>query len=218
MTLTDDRRARRRGLCSHCGRGPREIAYRHPATSKPVCQTCSFRIRGMRRRLRRGPCPDCPAGRGPRLLQYRDEDRNVWVCKTCFYRLTGRREKRRKKQCQRCGHESRHVAFRRRCQHLLCDACHDRQRGRRRPRAPVESCPNCGRRSREVQYRHGGVRWCLTCHRKAIRYMLPRGECFECGCWRELSRRHWDFDLVVCRPCFIKHRRRGGAAPRVSSL
>lgn len=198
---------RRRGHCTHCGRGPREIGYRHPETRTAVCQTCSYHLRGFKRDLRRGACPDCPSGKGDRTLQYFDEDRGVWVCKTCFFRLTGRKEKRRTKQCQRCDLVSRHVAVRKQFHQLLCDACFDRLRGRRRQRPPAQTCPNCEHVSRAVQYRHDGTRWCLSCHRNAIWYTLPRGQCFECGRWRELSRRHWRFVLLICRPCFDKHRR-----------
>lgn len=205
--LTGRRTKRPRGYCTHCRRGPRDISYRHPETSTSICQTCSWHLRGVRRCLKRGACPDCPCDKGDRILQYFDEDRQVWVCRTCFFRLTGRKEKRRKKPCQRCGLVSGHVAVRMRFGQLLCDACFDRLRGRRRQRPPSETCPNCGHDSQAVQYGHNCVRWCLTCHRRAIRYTLPQGQCFECGSWRELSRRHWRFDLVICRPCFDKHKK-----------
>lgn len=215
--LTDRSRTRPRGYCTHCRRGPREVSYRHPETRTFICQTCSWQLRGVRRRLRRGACPDCPRDRGDRILQYFDEDRQVWMCKTCFFRLTGRKEKRRKKQCQRCGLVSRHVAVRKRFHRLLCDSCFDRLRGRRREQPPVATCPKCDHDSRAVRYRHEGVRWCLNCHRKAIRYTLPQGQCFECGSWRELSRRHWDFDLSICRPCFEGHKKETQSQPAQSS-
>ena len=200
-------RKRPRGYCGHCNRGPREISCCHPTTRKAICQTCSFHLRGVKRDLRRGTCPDCPSSKGDRILQYFDEDRHAWLCKTCFFRLTGRTHKRRKKRCQRCSIVSRHVAVRRSFHELLCDTCFDRRRGKRRERPPMTTCPPCGRDLRTVQYRHNGVKWCLMCHRKAVGYKLPRGQCFECGNWRELSRRHWHFDLLICCPCFEKHKK-----------
>jgi hypothetical protein len=106
------------GYCAHCRRGPREISYRHPEDRTRMCQTCSGHLRGVKRWLRRGVCPDCSIVNPRRILQYFDEDRQVWVCKTCFFRLTGRKEKRRKKQCQRCSIVSRRVAFHRRTHDL----------------------------------------------------------------------------------------------------
>lgn len=205
-SFTGRTRKRPRGHCTQCGRGPRDISYRHPRTRTAVCQTCSWHLRGRKQHLRRGPCPDCPSGRGDRILQYCDEDRQAWLCKACFFRLAGRNEKRRKKECQRCRIVSRHVAVRKRFHELLCDVCFNRRRGRRRPRPSIATCPNCSRPSRGVRYRHDGVRWCLTCHRAAVAYTLPRGQCFECGNWRQLSRRHWRFDLLICRSCFDAHK------------
>lgn len=105
------------GTCTECGKGPRNLAQRHPQTRNPICSSCRLKVKG-----RFGLCPECK--NGPKWLAYLHPNRERHVCRTCHKRLT-----RDLDICPRCGQGPKVLfCFDGESKKYICRGCYRRQK------------------------------------------------------------------------------------------
>ena len=135
----------KKGICSQCGKGPREIRYLHPETKQHICKTCYQKIK-------KGICSQC--GKGPREIRYLHPETKQHICNTCYRNL-------KKGICSQCGKGPREIHYLHpETKQPICNICY------RNLKKGI--CSQCGKGLREICYLHSETKQhiCRNCYKK----------------------------------------------------
>lgn len=195
------------GRCPVCRKGPRELANKDPRSGSNICQTCSAKIRGVKRKRNKGICPYCPPGSAAKQITYWDPEGKVHICGQCFARIRHRPRKRRQGYCSCSPEKIQRVNFRRCFGRTMCDACFKRTTYKPKPKMPRVCCRLCRRKNSNAQYKLPWLNFpvCRKCRRDFYPEKKHFGNCFTCGGWKNLPAKHWVYDKRICMKCYKDH-------------